>query len=52
MNMAYKDFDRYLRDYPNKEGFFGDFGGQFIPDELIPAFKERIQTIRLGGNRE
>ena len=40
MNMTYKDFDRYLRDYPNKEGFFGDFGGQFIPDELVPAFKE------------
>ena len=40
MNMTYKDFDRYLRDYPNKEGFFGDFGGQFIPDELVPAFRE------------
>ncbi|MBQ4546188.1 MAG: tryptophan synthase subunit beta, partial [Oscillospiraceae bacterium] len=38
--MSYKDFDRYLRDYPNKEGFFGTFGGQFIPDELVPAFKE------------
>ena len=40
MYMSYKDFDRYLRDYPNKEGFFGTFGGQFIPDELVPAFKE------------
>lgn len=40
MYMSYKDFDRYLRDYPNKEGFFGTYGGQFIPDELVPAFKE------------
>ena len=40
MYMSYKDFDRYLKDYPNKEGFFGTFGGQFIPDELVPAFRE------------
>ena len=24
----------------------------FLPEQIIPAFKERIQTIRLGGNRE
>ena len=40
MNMTYKDFDRYLKDYPNKEGFFGPYGGQYLPDELVPAFKE------------
>lgn len=40
MNMSYKDFDRYLKDYPNKDGFFGVYGGQFLPDELVPAFKE------------
>lgn len=40
MNMTYKDFDRYLKDYPNKEGFFGLYGGQYLPDELVPAFKE------------
>ena len=38
--MTYKDFDRYLKDYPNKEGFFGPYGGQYLPDELVPAFKE------------
>ena len=40
MYMSYKDFDRYLKDYPNKEGFFVTFGGQFIQDELVPAFRE------------
>lgn len=25
---------------PNHEGFFGEYGGQFIPDELKPAFEE------------
>lgn len=24
----------------------------FLPEQIIPAFKERIQTICLGGNRE
>ena len=38
--MTYKDFDRYLKDYPNKEGFFGPYGGQYLPEELVPAFKE------------
>ena len=24
----------------------------FLPEQIIPTFKKRIQTIRLGGNRE
>lgn len=24
----------------------------FLPEQIIPAFKERIQTLRSGGNRE
>ncbi len=40
MKMTYKDFDRYLKDYPNKEGFFGEYGGQYLPEQLVPAFKE------------
>ena len=24
----------------------------FLPEQIIPAFKERIQQIRVGGNRE
>lgn len=34
------DYRRYFRDYPDAEGRFGEFGGRFISEELIPAFKE------------
>ncbi|RXJ98433.1 tryptophan synthase subunit beta [Arcobacter sp. CECT 8986] len=30
----------YLDSYPNKEGFFGEFGGSYIPEELIKPFEE------------
>jgi len=29
-----------LKNFPNKKGFFGEYGGQFIPDQLKPAFAE------------
>lgn len=38
--MTYKDFDRYLKDYPDKDGYFGEYGGAFVSDELKPAFIE------------
>ena len=34
------DFDTYFKYYPNEEGYFGEYGGVYLPDELIPAFKE------------
>ena len=34
------DFDTYLKDYPNKDGFFGKYGGVYIPDELKKAMTE------------
>lgn len=34
------NFNTYLKNYPDADGFFGKYGGAFIPDELIPAFKE------------
>lgn len=34
------NFDTYIKDYPNKNGYFGKFGGAYIPDELKPAFEE------------
>jgi len=37
---TYRDFDTYLRDFPNKEGRFGPYGGQYVSEELMPAFKE------------
>ena len=34
------DYETYLKNYPDKNGFFGEFGGQYISKELEPAFKE------------
>jgi len=34
------DYQTYFRNYPNAEGNFGDYGGAYLPPELIPAFKE------------
>lgn len=42
------DFERYLKNYPDENGFFGKYGGSFIPEELKPAFieiNEAYQTI-------
>ena len=34
------DFSTYLKQYPDAEGRFGKYGGAYLPEELIPAFKE------------
>jgi len=34
------DFRTYLRNYPNEKGYFGEYGGAFLPPELEAAFKE------------
>ena len=42
------DFTNYLKEYPDQKGYFGEFGGAYLPPELIPAFKEvneAYQTI-------
>ena len=42
------DFRNYLKDYPSKDGRFGEYGGSYLPPELIPAFEEintAYQTI-------
>lgn len=31
---------RTFRNLPNKEGYFGEYGGRFIPPQLAPAFLE------------
>ena len=36
----YKEFDNYLKEYPNAEGYFGEYGGSYQAPELIEAFKE------------
>ena len=34
------DFDTYLKQYPNEEGFFGKYGGAYVNDELKKAMDE------------
>ena len=40
MNYNNVDFDTYFKNYPDKEGFFGKYGGSFIPPELQNAMNE------------
>ena len=34
------DFETYLKQYPNREGYFGRYGGAYISDELKKAMEE------------
>ena len=34
------DFDIYFKNYPDSEGYFGKYGGVYIPDELKRAMEE------------
>jgi tryptophan synthase beta chain len=34
------DFSTYEENYPNKEGFYGPYGGSYLPKELEVAFHE------------
>lgn len=40
MKMNNVDFDNYFKNYPNKEGYFGKYGGSYIPPELQTAMDE------------
>jgi len=37
---SYRDFDNYLKNYPDKKGYFGQYGGAFLPPQLVPVFEE------------
>ena len=34
------DFSKYLKEYPDREGRFGKYGGAYLPEQLVPAMKE------------
>ena len=34
------DFDTYLKNYPNAEGYYGPYGGAYISEELKKAMAE------------
>ncbi len=40
--MKYGDveFDTYLKNYPDKNGYFGKYGGAYVPDDLKKAMDE------------
>ena len=38
------DFQTYLKDYPDKNGRFGKYGGAYLPEKLIPAMEEITQA--------
>lgn len=42
------NFETFLKQYPDKNGYFGRYGGAYLPDKLVPAFNEindAYQTI-------
>ncbi len=36
----YAEFENYTKQYPDENGYFGEYGGAFLTDELLPAFRE------------
>ncbi|MFI3254647.1 MAG: tryptophan synthase subunit beta [Eubacteriales bacterium] len=40
------NYHSYLKDYPNKEGYFGDYGGAVLPPELVVAFEEITEAYQ------
>ena len=40
MNFNGVDFDTYFKNYPNKEGYFGKYGGSYVSPELQKAMDE------------
>ena len=38
------DYSTYLKKYPSENGFFGKFGGAYLPPQLVPAMEEITQA--------
>lgn len=36
----YANFENYLKEYPTKDGRFGEYGGVYLPPELVTPFDE------------
>ncbi len=37
---TYKDFDNYEKEFPDANGYFGEYGGSFLPEPLQEPFRE------------
>ena len=44
MNFNGIDFNTYLKNYPNEEGYFGKYGGAYVNDDLKKAMNEITQA--------
>ncbi|MCF0233406.1 MAG: tryptophan synthase subunit beta, partial [Thermoguttaceae bacterium] len=40
------DFTNYLKNYPDANGRFGEFGGSYLPPQLQEAFDEITKAYR------
>ena len=38
------DYATYLKNYPSEDGFFGKYGGAYLPPQLVPAMQEITQA--------
>ena len=36
----YREFDNYIKEFPTKDGYFGDYGGAYVAPELEKVFRE------------
>ena len=43
------DFDNYFKNYPHENGYFGKYGGAYIPDELKAAMQEITEAYYTIG---
>ena len=39
-----KNFETYLKNTPTRDGRYGEYGGAFLPPDLVPAFQEIIEA--------
>jgi len=42
----YSEYANYIKEQPSVDGYYGSYGGSFLPPELVPAFQE-INTAYL-----
>ena len=36
----YREFDNYIKEFPTKDGYFGNYGGAYVAPELEKVFRE------------
>lgn len=40
------DFETYFKDYPDKKGYYGKYGGAYLPPDLVPALEEITEAYQ------